>query len=219
MNHRVLEILSVATVLALTALTAHAQGVYRIVGPDGRVSFSDQPPPPNANVKSASAVGAAPASTAGSGPALPLELRQVTAKFPVTLFSGPGCGPCAGGRALLSSRGIPFTEKTVSSNDDNDALKRISGENSLPLLTIGGQQLKGFSDTEWNQFLDAAGYPKTSVLPKGYANPPASPLVALQKPDPVTPKAAAPAEAPTTARAPVPAPAADPGSNPAGIKF
>jgi len=31
-----------ACVLAIPAL---AQGVYRIVGPDGRISFSDKPPP------------------------------------------------------------------------------------------------------------------------------------------------------------------------------
>ena len=32
-------------VLGLAALSASAQGVYRIVGPDGRVTYSDQPPP------------------------------------------------------------------------------------------------------------------------------------------------------------------------------
>ena len=34
--------------LALMALPVLAQGVYRIVGPDGRVTFSDQPPPTEA---------------------------------------------------------------------------------------------------------------------------------------------------------------------------
>jgi hypothetical protein len=95
-------------------------------------------------------------------------------------------------------------------------LQRLTGSSSLPALSIGGQQLRGFSEVEWAQFLDAAGYPKTSQLPAGYRNPPAGPLVAVQtKPaDAAPPQAAAPAAAPLPA-----APAEPPPSNPAGIRF
>jgi hypothetical protein len=113
---------------------------------------------------------------------------------------------------------VPFTERTVNTAEDNEALQRISGENSLPFLTIGGQKIKGFSDTEWTQFLDAAGYPSTSKLPANYRSPPAAPLVAVQRPAP----AATPAADPNaTARAPAAEPAApvDNRSNPAGIRF
>ena len=41
---------------------ATAQGVYRIVGPDGRVSYSDQPPPASANAQPVAGV-----SSSGSG--------------------------------------------------------------------------------------------------------------------------------------------------------
>jgi glutaredoxin len=140
-------------------------------------------------------------------------LRQVTSKYPVTLYSAPECGPCATGRSLLTGRGIPFAERTVTTNDDIAALQRLAGESSLPFLTIGGQRIKGYSDQEWTQYLDAAGYPKTSMLPAGYKPTPASPLVSLQKPVPVkeepkpevVPEAVAP-------RGPAP-------SNPAGIAF
>jgi hypothetical protein len=81
------------------------------------------------------------------------------------------------------------------------------------VLTIGAQRVKGFSDVEWGQDLDAAGYPKTSQLPATYRNPPASPLVSVQKP--VTAKAEEKPEAPDAAAAPsAPGP-----QNPAGIKF
>src|SRR5690606_2941537 len=123
--------------------------------------------------------------------------------------------------ALLTQRGIPFAERTVSSNDDIDALKRLSGEASLPLATIGAQQLKGFSDTEWTRYLDAAGYPKQSQLPPGYRRPAPAPMVA------VVPKAAPaePAAAPGSGEAGGNAPSAParPGgpapSKPAGIVF
>jgi hypothetical protein len=95
------------------------------------------------------------------------------------------------------------------------ALQRLSGQNSLPLLTIGSQQLKGFSDAEWSQYLDAAGYPKGSQLPAGWRNGPAQPLVAQQPAAEPAPAAAAPAPA-----ADVPAAASGPTpSNPAGIRF
>jgi glutaredoxin len=131
----------------------------------------------------------------------------------VTLYTADNCGPCVSARSMLSSRGVPFTEKTVNTSEDTKALQRLSGETSLPFATIGGQQLKGCSDVEWTQFLNAAGYPQTSTLPPSYRQQPAAPLVAIAT---AAPKAAAstPAAAP---RAPVaPAPTAD---NPAGIKF
>lgn len=195
---------------------ACAQQVYKIVGPDGRITFSDKPPL-NPEVK------AEPAKTVsmragGSGLAsLPFELRQAAQRYPVTLYTAAGCEPCTRGRSFLSSRGIPFSEKTVSTREDADALLRLANTKGVPVLMIGGQQLKGFSDTEWGQFLDAAGYPKTSQLPPTYVAPAAQPLVALDQQEPK-----APAEA-DAAREQPPArptrPTAPAGDNPAGIQF
>lgn len=192
---------------------APAQTIYRVVGPDGRVTFSDKPPAASAN---ATTMGTGGRSIGGSAAALPFELRQVTSKYPVTLYTSSNCAPCGAGRALLSGRGIPFAEKTVTTPEDIDALQRISGENSLPFLTIGGQQIKGYSDAEWTQFLNAAGYPQTSALPASYRNPAATPLVTAQKPVP----AVKPEETQTqrTPAEPDRAPE-DTTSNPAGIKF
>jgi glutaredoxin len=125
------------------------------------------------------------------------------------------CAPCGDARTLLTTRGIPFEERTVKSNEEVEALQRLSSQTSLPLLTIGSQQLKGYSDTAWSQYLDAAGYPKSNSLPAGYRNAPARPLVAQQA-APAPRAAAAPAAQPAP---PAPAPS-DPGAgNPAGIKF
>jgi glutaredoxin len=188
-----------AIVLAGFSLQVQAQQMYRIVGADGKVTFSDQPPPAAAKAK------------VTTGTTLPLELRTAAGKFPVTLYTGKDCGPCNAGRSMLTARGIPFTEKTVESNEDIEALRRLSSESSLPVATIGGQTLKGYSEHDWSQYLDAAGYPASSKLPASYRNPAPSPLVA-KAPTPVA--EAAPAPAPAPARPSEPAPA-----NPAGIKF
>jgi glutaredoxin len=203
--------LAVFAMAALFVTMAHAQ-VYRIVGPDGKVTISDQPPVASGNAKVSTGNAGAPGG--GAGAALPFELRQVATKYPVTLYVGDNCGPCGAGRSLLTSRGVPFVEKTVNTNEDIQALQRLGGESSLPFLTIGSQQLKGFSDTEWSQFLDAAGYPKSSQLPASYRQAAATPLVTAA---PVAAPAAAPRTPPQAARpAPAVAPAAN---NPAGIRF
>ncbi|WP_411879950.1 glutaredoxin family protein [Polaromonas sp. YR568] len=192
---------------------SQAQQVYRIIGADGKVTFSDQPPPQTTPGRVSTAntgSGGAPASTG-----LPFELRQVATKFPVTLYTGANCGPCGGARAMLINRGIPFSERTVTTSDDIKALQRISGDASVPFATIGSQQLKGFSDAEWTQYLNAAGYPAASVLPANYRPPAPAPLVSVTAPAVAGNGAARPAEAAPTPVAPPPPPA----DNPAGIKF
>ena len=192
--------------------SAQAQTVYRIVGPDGKVTFSDKPPV-TAEQGKVAATAAGASGSASSGGSLPFELRQVVSKYPVTLYSAPDCGPCSTGRSLLSSRGIPFSERSVTTADDVASLQRITGESSLPFLTIGSQRIKGFSDSEWNQYLDAAGYPRSSMLPSGYRNAAASPLVVVQKQ--TAPKVE---EKPEVRPEPV-SPSAPGPSNPAGIQF
>ena len=205
--------------LALWAGVASAQ-VYRIVGPDGRVTFSDRPPPDAKATPAQSLVIPPTAGATAGGPALPAELRAAASRFPVTLYTGAECSACASARDFLASRGVPYTERTVTTDEDIRALGRLMGGTPrVPFATIGGQHVPGFSETEWSQYLDAAGYPKTSQLPPGYRNPAPAPLVAVQAPPrraaaptPPRPQAAQP-----PAEAPLPS---DPGpSNPAGIRF
>ena len=204
------KLIAACALFTLATAVSYAQPVYRIVGADGKVTFSDKPPV-EAKAKVTSGAGASGSGSA-SNP-LPFELRQVAQKFPVTLYLGDNCGPCQSAKTLLLSRGVPFSEKTVNSNDDIQALVRLSGESSLPFATIGGQQLKGFSDAEWTQFLNAAGYPAASILPASYRQSAATPLVIVSA-APVTSAPAVPARAATPAPAPAPAAA-----NPAGIRF
>ena len=199
--------------LALLAGAASAQ-VYRSVGPDGRVVYSDKPPASNAREAAPAAASGAPA--AGSG--LPYQLNQTAQRFPVTLFSGSACAPCNSGRNLLIQRGVPFTEKTVESDNDITALQRRFGDSNLPALTIGGQRLSGYSDAEWTQYLDAAGYPKTSQLPASYRRAAASPLAPASAARASAPAPSTEASAPAAPAAPSVAPARD-ASNPSGIRF
>ncbi|MDB5896770.1 MAG: glutaredoxin [Ramlibacter sp.] len=209
---RLTALAALAACAALWSATATAQ-VFRIVGPDGKVTFSDRPPADGR----ATPAQAVPLPSGGNTSApLPAEVRAASSRYPVTLYSSAECGPCASARRFLGTRGIPFIEKTVATEDDLAALQRLSGANRLPFATIGGQQMRGFSETEWAQFLDAAGYPKVSQLPPSYRSPPATPLVAVQKPAlPQQAEASEQQQQPTDApRSVGPTP-----SNPAGIRF
>ncbi len=206
---------AVSLLMALACVGAQAQSVYRIVGPDGKVTFSDRPPA-EASAPPARSTAAPTASPAAANGALPYELRQVANRYPVTIYTGSDCAPCVSVRNLLTSRGVPYTERTVASNEDIAALQRLSGSTSLPFGTIGGQQLVGFSDAEWIQYLDAAGYPKQSQLPSNYRQPAPTPLVAAK---PVEAAPAAEPKAPARPALPPPVNDGPTPSNPAGIRF
>jgi len=198
-----------------------AQTIYRIVGPDGQVTFSDMPGASSASkvspVDNTTATATATATAAPPGAALPFELRQVAGKYPVTLYTSSNCAPCDSGRSLLTSRGVPFSEKTINTAQDAAALQKLSGNNAVPLLTVGAQHVAGFSAPEWTDYLNAAGYPERSRLPANYRPPPATSMVMTEKPGAPGPAASAAAPA-----APVLPPVTDlktrPG-NPAGIQF
>ncbi|QJC56842.1 Hybrid peroxiredoxin hyPrx5 [Polaromonas vacuolata] len=205
--------LSLATFAAVNS-SARAQQIFRIVGADGKVTFSDQAPSSqsNATVQAVTAENSAGQDSNTAINMLPYALKQVAIKYPVTFYTSNQCSACAAARAMLVGRGIPFTEKTISTTEDIQALERLSGDNSLPFATLGGQQLKGYAEVEWTQFLNAAGYPAVSQLPASYRQIPATPLVKITSVS-VAPKSAA--SSPARRITPV-TPATN---NPSGIRF
>jgi glutaredoxin len=187
----------------LCALPAHA--LYKVVGPDGKVTYTDRPPVTAGNKITSLGAG----GTVQSEVALPLDLRQAVSRYPVTLYTTGGCDPCDAARQLLRQRGIPYAEKLVVTSDDAEALQRLSGGRDAPTLTIGAQALKGLSADVWNSYLDSAGYPRESRLPANYQFATATPLTERREATPEGRRPAAPEEATTTPVVP----------SPSGIKF
>ncbi len=183
-------------------LTGMAQ--FKVVGPDGKITYTDRPPPASSGKVSTSPVAAGAAATPTAN--LPLDLRQAVGRFPVTFYALATCEGCEAGRQYLKQRGIPYTEKLVG-NEDGEALQRAIGGKEIPALTIGSQVLRGYSPDNWASYLDAAGYPRESKLPANYVASAPSPLV---PPKP----AAAPAVVPPVNNPPAPQPPAA-----GGIRF
>ncbi len=60
---------------------------------------------------------------------------------------------------------------------DLEELQRRGFGTAFPILTVGRQSRQGFEATDWNLLFDAAGYPRTSQLPKNWQAPAVRPVV------------------------------------------
>lgn len=161
MKSRTIALCASAAMLA-AALHAHAQtNVYRWVDKDGKVQFSDSPPPADAKDTSQRRMGGG----GGGDTQLPYATQLAARRNPVTLFTGTDCGdPCARGRELLARRGVPFTERDAQNNPaDQEALKKLIGALDVPVLVVGESKTKGYEEDQWQASLDSAGYPRTRL--------------------------------------------------------
>ena len=162
--------------LALLAAigSAHAQ-VFKWVGANGQVNYSDVPPLPTVvQPQKKNFTG----NVIDTGD-LPFTLAEAMKSNPITLYTSSKCLPCDDGRKLLTARGVPFAEKTISSNADIAILGK--GSVQLPQLMVGRRTLQGFEAGIWNAGLTAAGYPESNKLPRNFRNP--APNAAAPLPD------------------------------------
>ena len=154
---------------------------------DGQVHYTDQPPPPEAHSAERKRLGDKPPA-----PTLPYAVQEAARTFPVTLYTAEGCGEaCKQAVAYLNRRGTPFTEKDAREPDNAKVVMSLTGGKlEVPLLTVGRTSLRGYEEGAWATALDAAGYPKTSALPPGFAA-----RQAAAKPAKAAPEQSAPAPA------------------------
>ncbi|HEV2039959.1 MAG TPA: glutaredoxin family protein [Casimicrobiaceae bacterium] len=136
---------------------AQVQQVYRYIDLDGRVVYSDKPPPPTAKDAQAKRIGANSIETSD----LSYATAQAQERYPVTLYSF-SCGVvCDTAQGVLNKRGVPHTVIDVSVGDGAERLKRLSGGLDAPTIQVGDQYATGFNEGKWQAMLNDAGYPKT----------------------------------------------------------
>ena len=182
------HLVRVVLVAALAAGTAaQAQStLHRWVDKDGKVHFTDTPPPPDARSATQKRYG----QSADEQP-LPYATQAAMQRNPVMLWVAPNCEPCDQGRNLLADRGVPFSERNVQANvETQTAFRNITGDLNVPVLEVGTSRIKGFEGGQWNAALDSAGYPRE----RPYGMPPTKPNIADL---PSAPREAAAAAAPT----------------------
>jgi len=169
-----------AAVLSIACADASGQA-YRWVDKEGKVHYTQTPPPPDAKAVQKKTFRHGPVETSN----LPYATQLAAKNFPVTLYTSTDCLPCDQARALLVKRAVPFKEVSVVTQKDVAEIKGLSGKTDVPLLTVGAQVQTGFQEGLYNGLLDSAGYP---------ASGPSMPVEALRKMDPAA-KPPAPAQA------------------------
>jgi hypothetical protein len=163
-----------ALLLLISGLAAaQVQQVYRYIDLDGRVVYSDKPPPPTAKDAQAKRIGANSIETSD----LSFAVAQAQERYPVTLYSF-SCGVvCDTAQGVLNKRGVPHTVIDVSVGDGAERLKRLSGGLDAPTIQVGDQYATGFNEGKWQAMLNDAGYPKTPPPRTTPVGRPSAPIV------------------------------------------
>jgi hypothetical protein len=147
--------------LLFAALDAQAQQtVYKWVDKDGKVQFSDTPPPGDVKDSAAKRMGGA-TSTRACCRTRPRS-RQAQSRW-CSMRRAIAASFARRGRALLTKRGVPFSEKDAKQSEVAAELKEMIGAAQVPVLKVGATPVKGYAEELWQDALDKAGYAKTRL--------------------------------------------------------
>jgi len=93
----------------------------------------------------------------------PKGAGEARSRLAVSLYTNSECGElCSEARAYLEVRGVPFTEVPVEDPADVDKLRSLTGQQNVPVLTVGTFVQRGFDPAFYARALSYAGYPEAS---------------------------------------------------------
>lgn len=82
---------------------------------------------------------------------------------PVSLYTNSECGvPCAEARSYLQTLRVPFTEVSVDEPAAVAKLQDLTGQQKVPVLTVGKVVQRGYDMGLYARLLGDAGYPVAS---------------------------------------------------------
>ena len=82
---------------------------------------------------------------------------------PVSLYTNSECGvPCAEARSYLQTLRVPFTEVSVDEPAAVAKLQDLTGQQKVPVLTVGKVVQRGYDTGLYARLLGDAGYPVAS---------------------------------------------------------
>ena len=152
--------------LVLAVVTAtQAETLYKVVGADGKITYTDRPP----------ADGKTTALQFADAPSSPLpalvlkyqaelrktmqgrlaEGRMIDSTGAVTLFGAPWCGYCKRAKSYLQTKGIRYREHDIDTVEGGRAFIEAGGQKSVPLLVADGKRLLGFTEGAYDGFFAA----------------------------------------------------------------
>ena len=151
-----------------------AQTLYKSIGSDGRVVYSDKPPIEGKLAKTLKAEDlpntALPAGydaelqrmrqslnlkgTKTANASTPTSATASASANPV-LFTAVWCGYCKQAKAYLTSKGVQYDSIDIDTASGKSAFAATGGSGGIPLLVASGKQLRGFSAQAYDKFFVA----------------------------------------------------------------
>lgn len=139
--------------LLSSVLTDASAGIYRWVDAEGRVQFSDRPPPKAA----AEEVELSHINTYRGVSIEVLEEWQGMRSRPpqrrkskkVVMYSAPWCGVCTQARRFFRAEGIPFRELDVDKSRTAKREWERMNANGVPVILVGNRRMNGFSEARF----------------------------------------------------------------------
>jgi glutaredoxin len=120
--------------LALFLAWPASAGVYKWTDAQGRVQYSDSPPP------AAKATQLRLQTYTG-----PVEVsRAVGTDSGVTIYTTEWCGVCQRAKAFFKQNGVPFREWDVEKTAYGAIKFKQLGGSGVPVITVGAEKMMGF---------------------------------------------------------------------------
>jgi glutaredoxin len=147
----------IALLVLSVCIPASAQQIYRVVGADGRVQYTDKPP------AGANAAAVKPRISSYSGEAVvtgsaPAGVKPAQARPEIRMYATDWCGYCRKARAYFARNGIRYTELDVEKSEVARLEYRSMGARGVPVILVGTQRMNGYSEERLAAMLKAAGY-------------------------------------------------------------
>ncbi|HEX5784920.1 MAG TPA: glutaredoxin family protein [Burkholderiaceae bacterium] len=148
----------VGTISAQTTTT-----LYKTVGPDGKVSYTDRPDPHAAKSQTLS-FNHLPASPLSAETVAYIEQLQKAgqqreaqaALGDVVLFSAPWCGHCKKAKSHLARQQVAYREFNIDTPQGKAAYAQAGGKSGVPFLVARGQHVLGYSASAYDALLGKA---------------------------------------------------------------
>ena len=146
---------------------SHAGTMYKSVGADGKILYSDQPPAGGKVEKTLNYVNL---------PATPLpesviryrneleksmqgrlsEARKSPDTKQVSLLTAQWCGYCRQAKAYLAEKKIAYKEYDIDTQEGMRAMVEFGGGSGVPVLLWHGQKIKGYSAAAYDALFAAS---------------------------------------------------------------